>query len=145
MYASHDRGTTREVFFSAWRKHLDGRVLEGIEQLLVQIALQHPEYHKLLADPDRYLDRDYTMQNGDINPFLHMGLHIAIEEQLALDEPRGIRDIYRGLLANNPDEHAVQHRIMECLGEWIENAQRHGLGLDPNRYLQCLMRLNTKS
>lgn len=141
MYASQDRGATREVFFRAWRNHLDGKPLEGIERLLVQIALKHPEYHALLAEPERYRERDYVALDGNTNPFLHMGLHIAIEEQLTLDEPRGIRDIYRDLLARNPDDHAVQHHIMECLGEWVRQAQRYGTGLDPNVYIECLTRL----
>jgi hypothetical protein len=141
MYASQDRGATREVFFRAWRNHLDGKPLEGIERLLVQVALKHPEYHAYLGDPASHRERDFTGHSGEANPFLHMGLHVAIEEQLTLDEPRGIRDIYQALLARNPDEHVVQHHIMECLGQWIYQAQRRNTGLDPSGYLECLKRL----
>lgn len=138
MYASQDRGATRDVFFRAWRNHLDGKPLEGIERLLVHVALKHPEYQPTLADPETHRDRQYTGYSGEANPFLHMGLHVAIEEQLTLDEPRGIRDIYRELLVRNSDEHAVQHHIMECLGQWIYRAQRENAGLDPSGYLECL-------
>jgi hypothetical protein len=144
MYASNDRGATREVFFRAWRNHLDGKPLEGIERLLVQVALKHPEYHSFLADPESHRDRDYNGVSGQANPFLHMGLHVAIEEQLTLDEPRGIRDIYRSLLLRNADEHAVQHHIMECLGQWIYRAQRQNAAPDASEYLECLMRLKTE-
>jgi hypothetical protein len=141
MYASQDRGATREVFFRAWRNHLDGKPLEGIERLLVQVALKHPEYQSYLTQPETHRDRDYSGESGEANPFLHLGLHVAIEEQLMLDEPRGIRDIYRALVMRNPDEHDVQHRIMECLGQWIYRAQRGNMNLDPREYLECLERL----
>jgi hypothetical protein len=141
MYASQDRGATREIFFRAWRNHLDGKPLEGIERLLVQVALKHPEYHAYLIDAESHRDRDFTGYSGEANPFLHMGLHVAIEEQLTLNEPRGIREIYQALLARNPDEHVVQHHIMECLGQWIYQAQRQNTGLDPSSYLECLKRL----
>ena len=144
MYASNDRDATREVFFRAWRNHLEGKPLEGIERLLVQVALRHPEYHAFLADPEKHRDRDYRGESGEANPFLHMGLHVAIEEQLTLDEPRGIRDIYQALVLRNPDEHAVQHHIMECLGQWIYRAQRGGGNLDPASYIECLERLKTR-
>jgi hypothetical protein len=144
MFSTNDRGSTREVFFRAWRRHTAGEPLEGVERMLVQIALRHPEYHALLQDPEQHRERDYTPFDGESNPFLHMGLHVAIEEQLMLDEPRGIRDIYKALLARKADEHAVQHDIMECLGQWLWQAQRGGTGLDPKVYLDCLQRLITR-
>lgn len=144
MSPTQDRGSTRDVFFRAWQHHRANQPLEGIERLLVDIIRRHPEYHALLENPEQHRDRDYTPMQGETNPFLHMGMHIAIEEQLMLDEPRGIRDIYKTLLARNPDDHAVQHQIMECLGEWLTQAQRHGTGLDPAPYLECLTRLTPK-
>jgi hypothetical protein len=143
MLPADGRDSTREVFFRAWHHHRDDQALEGVERVLVAVALRHPEYHALLEDPQRHLERDYSPLLGETNPFLHMGLHVAIEEQLALDEPRGIRDIYSKMLARQPDEHATQHLIMECLGEWLWKAQRQGAGLDSDSapYLDCLARL----
>jgi len=141
MYASHDRGATREVFFRAWRKHLDHAPLEGVEQLLVQVALRHPEYHALLDNRTRHLERDFSPLAGETNPFLHMGLHIAIEEQLSLDEPRGIRAVYQTLRTRHPDDHAAQHAMMECLGEWLHRAQQQGGEPNLAIYMECLTRL----
>jgi len=141
MFSTNNRGSTREVFFRAWQHHTQGQPLEGVERVLVQIALRHPEYHALLQNREQNFDRDYSPMLGDTNPFLHMGLHMAIEEQLALDEPRGIRDIYKTLLERNSDEHVVQHQIMDCLSEWLWQAQGQGAGLNPTIYLDCLGRL----
>ncbi len=141
MFVSQDRGQTREVFFRAWREHREGRPLEGVEKLIVQVVLRHPEYHSLLDRPEAARDRDYFPDSGETNPFLHLGMHIAIEEQLSIDQPQGIRDYYRKMLERLPDEHAVQHRMMDCMGEMLWQASRDATAPRESVYLDCLRRL----
>lgn len=142
MLLGQDRRQTREVFFRAWQRHREHQPLEDVEPLIVAVALRHPEYHALLESPIQMEDRDYLPESGQTNPFLHMGMHIAIEEQLALDQPRGIRAQYQRLRARLGDEHTVQHHIMECLGEWLWRAGRDGAAAAPETdYLNCLARL----
>src|SRR4030067_2443626 len=119
MLYGQDRREWRQVYYRAWRKHGAGEPLEGAEQLIVTVALRHPEYHALLARPEAGEDRDWLPELGEANPFLHLGMHIAIEEQLSIDQPRGIRGYYRKILMRLPDEHAAQHHMMECLGEML--------------------------
>ncbi|MDH5513112.1 MAG: DUF1841 family protein, partial [Gammaproteobacteria bacterium] len=119
MFVGQDREQTREVFFRAWRAHHEGRPLEGVEKLIVQVLLRHPEYHPVLENSEMARGRDFFPESGETNPFLHLGMHIAIEEQLSLDQPRGVRACYQALLEKMPDDHAVQHRFMECLGEML--------------------------
>lgn len=142
---SSDRGTMRDVFYRAWTKHTRGETLEGVEALVVVIAQQHPEYHPLLQNPDSSRDRDYRPDNGQTNPFLHMAMHIAIEEQITTDQPRGIRHRYQQLLTQWPDAHAVQHRMMECLAETIGQIAHGGQAPDETGYLACLGRLTGKA
>jgi hypothetical protein len=142
MFATTDRQRTREVFFRAWQRYRRGEPLEGAERLVVAVALRHPEYHDLLDRPEPHRTRDYLAELGETNPFLHMGLHIALEEQLALDQPRGLRAHYERLLAAVRDEHSVQHAIMECLAEALWRAQRAGRAVpDEAAYLECVARL----
>ena len=145
MFGGQDRGETRAVFFRAWRAYREGRPLEGVEQLIVQVALRHPEYHSLLDHPETMRDRDYFPESGETNPFLHLGMHIAIEEQLSIDQPPGIRGYYRKMLKQLPDEHAVQHRIMECMGEMLWQANRQAVVPQESVYLDCLRRLTASS
>ena len=144
MFFGQDRRQLREVFFRAWQRHRENLPLEGVEPLIVTVALRHPEYHPLLDDPARAEDRDYLPEAGRTNPFLHLGMHIAIEEQLALDQPRGLRAQYQRLLARLADEHAVQHHIMECLGEWLWRAGREDAPLSETVYLDCIARLTDR-
>jgi hypothetical protein len=141
MFVGQDRGQSRAVFFRAWRAHREGQPLVGVEKLIVQIALQHPEYHALLNQPETSRDRDYFPDTGVINPFLHLGLHIAIEEQLSVDQPPGIRKYYQAMLERIPDEHAVQHRMMDCLGEMLSQSNRQADTPPEDVYLECLHRL----
>jgi hypothetical protein len=142
MLYGQDRRELREVFFRAWRKHCNDETLEGVERIIVTVALHHPEYHRLLEGDARDVQLDALHQHGE-NPFLHMGLHIAIEEQLATDRPAGIRLRYAELCHALSDEHVAQHRIMECLGETLWQAGRAGTTPDAQAYLDCLARLTT--
>jgi hypothetical protein len=137
LYGSQ-RQDMREVFFAAWHKHIHALSLQGAEQTIVRVALEHPEYHAVLADPDTYGDRDYPPDQGRTNPFLHLGMHVAIEDQLAIDQPFGIRQRYQALLARVGDPHEAQHRLMDCLAEMLWRAQRDGTGPQETIYLACL-------
>jgi hypothetical protein len=86
------------------------------------------------------LDRDWHPEGASVNPFLHLSLHLAVAEQLSIDQPPGIRAQYERIRAARGDEHPAQHAVLECLGEVLWNAQRHGTAPDAALYLACLTR-----
>ena len=138
MY-TQDRTRLRLIFFRAWQHYRQGLLLEGIEPLIVAVAGRHPEYHTFLENRDNRSDRDYPAESGQTNPFLHLAMHIAIAEQLSIDQPAGIRACYAALCATG-SEHDAEHRMMDCLGETLWQAER-GSGIpDMNAYLDCLAR-----
>jgi hypothetical protein len=141
MLFGSQRQDTREVFFTAWHKHTHGLPLEGAEQIIVRVALEHPEYHAVLADRDTYADRDWPPDQGETNPFLHMGMHVAIEDQLSIDQPAGIRQRYQALVQRIGDAHEAQHGLMDCLGEMLWQAQRDGTPPRVEIYFACLDRI----
>jgi hypothetical protein len=132
------REQARQFFFDAWRKYRERAPLEGLETVAVEVMLLHPEYHHVLDDPDRFLDRDYVPEHGQANPFLHMSLHVAIEEQLAIDQPPGIKREYERILAARGDRHDALHAVLECLAEMVWKAQRDRTAPDADAYLECL-------
>jgi len=129
------RDQARETFFEAWRKYRGGRPLAGIEALAVEVILLHPEYHEALAHPERTRDKDYFDES---NPFLHMSLHVALEEQLSIDQPVGMRARFDTLVATFQDRHAALHQALECLAETVWRAQRDAVPPDAAAYLECL-------
>ena len=117
-----NRDDTRGMFFKAWAKTLKGEALQPLEQQIVDVI-------------------DFAASQGQSNPFLHMGLHIALQEQLSTDQPQGIRDIYQQVLRKSTDRHQCEHRIMECLAQAIWEAQQHQQPPDLTSYLACLRNL----
>jgi hypothetical protein len=134
------REEARRFFFDTWARYRRGEPLSGLEATAVQVIGQHPEYHALLEDPESHIDRDYGPESGQMNPFLHLALHLAIEEQLSIDQPPGIRACYRRLAEKTGCEHEAKHLVLECLGETIWLAQRSGSAPDSAVYLDCLER-----
>jgi hypothetical protein len=137
---SPSRDEARRFFFDTWAKYRRGEALEGLEPTALEVLLAHPEYHSMLDDPQTGIDRDYTPDSGQLNPFLHLSLHLAIEEQLSIDQPPGIRACYERLVARAGSGHGAKHAVLECLGETIWEAQRTGNAPDGQAYLECLER-----
>ena len=136
-----DREQLRRFFATSWQRRLDGETLQPLEQLVAQIVEQHPEYHSYL-DGDEQLKRDFTPEQGETNPWLHMGMHISLGEQLGADRPSGIRNLYQQISAKIGDTHAAEHAMMECLGLVLWEAQRGNRQPDETAYLECLKKLS---
>src|SRR4029077_2603928 len=100
----------------------------------------HPEYQAILDHVEKYRDRDYLPEFGETNPFLHMSMHLAINEQLSIDQPPGIRSSFEALRAKHGDAHDALHQVMDCLAEMVWQAQRPGTAPDGALYLDCLKR-----
>ena len=144
FFHDQDRSSLRRMYVDAWRKHREARPVEPVEDQIVRVVELHPEYAALLESGEASLDRDYTPEGGQTNPFLHMGLHLAIREQVATDRPAGIADMHRALLARLGDAHAAEHAMIDCLGEALWQAQRSGRPPDETAYLESLRRLATR-
>jgi hypothetical protein len=129
------RDEVRETFFAAWGKYRAGRPLVGIEALAVDVILLHPEYHDALDHPERSRERDYVDES---NPFLHMSLHVALEEQLSIDQPPGVVHRFGVLISKFQDRHEALHQALECLAETVWRAQRSRAAPDATAYLECL-------
>jgi hypothetical protein len=131
------RDEARNVFFETWRKYRASQPLQGVETILLDVMLLHPEYHDLLGEPDRYRDRDYTDES---NPFMHMSLHLLLEEQLRIDQPPGVVALVKALGERAGDRHKALHEALECLAEMVWHAQKNQAPPDAGLYLECLER-----
>ena len=134
------REQARRFFVDTWQRFRAGDAPAGLEQTALDVILMHPEHHSLLEAPERYLDRDYLPESGAFNPFLHLSLHLAVAEQLSIDQPAGIRAQYERLRLALGSEHDALHAVLDCLGEVLWQAQRLGSTPDEQLYLECLRR-----
>ncbi|MFM9881100.1 MAG: DUF1841 family protein, partial [Burkholderiaceae bacterium] len=81
----------RRFFCAALAKQQAGQPLEALETLASQWISEHPEYRADLLDAEAAVARDYSVENGQSNPFLHLSMHLSVSEQCSIDQPRGIR------------------------------------------------------
>jgi len=138
MLFGQDRDQLRKFYCEAWESQRQGKPLEPLQAQIVSVIEKHPEYHAFLENPDRALGKEYLPELGETNPFLHLAMHLAIQEQVDTNRPTGIRDLYNGLLIKYADNHGVDHKLMDCLAEMIWQAQKDGKAPDENRYLACI-------
>jgi hypothetical protein len=133
---TQNREQLRQFFIDVWHKHQNQHPLEPLEAMVLEVILLHREYHRDLTD--KRLASDFLPEHGQTNPFLHLGLHIALREQINTDRPNGIKAIYHSLLLTYSDAHTIEHQMMECLMEALWQSQRYQTLLDESAYLACL-------
>jgi Domain of unknown function (DUF1841) len=143
VFAHEDRTSLRARYFDAWAKQRAGRPLEPLEVQITDVVSDHPEYHAALAD-ETTRDADFTAEAGRTNPFLHLGLHLAVRDQIATDRPTGIRAAFWRILEQAPDMHTAEHMLLECLAETLWEAQRQGSPPDERVYLERVLRIGAR-
>ena len=108
-----------------------------MEKQVVAVIQTHPEYHALLENERNLLA--FVAEEDKPNPFLHLGLHLVIRDQVSTNRPEGITSIYKQLhqhFASAPLE--AEHFIMDHLGQCLWKANYHQTAPDYNAYLQTL-------
>ncbi|HEY3432677.1 MAG TPA: DUF1841 family protein [Rhodocyclaceae bacterium] len=137
---SPTRDQARKFLMDAWRKRRESLPATPLETMAADIINDHPEYHSLLTGGEEAMAKDWTPESGETNPFLHLSLHLAIAEQLQIDQPPGIRAAFEKLCQRHGDRHEALHDIHDCLGETIWQSQRNKAPPDGAAYLECIQR-----
>ena len=138
VFENYTREQLRRAYTEAWAKHVAHTLLTPLEALITDVIGAHPEYHGIVAHAETALEfeQNAAAVASAENPFLHMGLHLAVREQLSIDRPPGIRDLHRQLQAQLGEAHLAEHALMEALAEELHVAQRHGQAPDEVHYLE---------
>ncbi len=127
------------MYADAWRKAQGAEVLSPLEAQIVQVIEDHPEYQSALSDEAR--EASFAPEAGKTNPFLHMGLHLAVRDQVATDRPTGISNIFQQLVKNYSNAHEAEHRMLDCLAETLWEAQNQHGPPDEQEYLERLRKI----
>ena len=128
----------RRFFCETYRKLHAKEIFTPLEAIASDWIQQHSEYDEVLSNLDTALHANYSMEQGNSNPFLHLSMHLSIAEQIAVDQPRGVRAAFEMLASKLNSQHEAHHEIMECLGTMIWNSQRNGLPPDGEAYIEAL-------
>jgi uncharacterized protein DUF1841 len=135
VFNSYSRDQLRLAYAQAWAKHVARTPLTALEAQIADVIGVHPEYQRVVADPDTAVAFEQNAAGATDNPFLHMGLHLAVREQISIDRPPGIRDLHLQMQIRYADPHLAEHVLMESLSEELWTAQRDGRPPDEKRYL----------
>lgn len=140
MFANLSRDELRGLYRAAWRKFRQQQTLTPLDKQIVAVISEHPEYHVIIESAASDL-ANYSPRSGQLNPWLHMGLHLAIREQVATNRPAGIAEVHAKLAARAGGTHEAEHRMLDVLAEQIWEAQRAGKPPDESAYLDRLRSL----
>ena len=140
VFDSYTREQLRQTYAEAWRKHLARAPLTPLEAMITDVIGAHPEYQATVSDADAAMAFEPGAATGAENPFLHMGLHLAVREQVSIDRPPGVRELHRLLQTRYGDLHRAEHALTEALGEALWQAQRAGRPPDEQYYLALARR-----
>jgi hypothetical protein len=135
-----NQSDVRRFFCAAYAGQRAGAPLDPMSSIAARWIAEHPEYHLELADEAAALQAEYPVEAGRSNPFLHLAMHLTIEEQVAIDQPAGIRQELQVLATRRGSLHDAHHEVMECLGEMIWASQRSGLPPDGQAYIEAVRR-----
>ena len=139
MIFGSDRDELRQMYIDAWRKSCAGELMSPLESQIAQVIQEHPEYQSAMTADT--LEESYAPEGGKTNPFLHMGLHLAVREQVATNRPQGIAEVFEQLLTKAGDRLAAEHQVLDCLAEALWTAQNNNAAPDEQAYLESLRRL----
>jgi len=135
-----DRKKQREFLANSWQKYTSNKPLDLLEQQLVSVIKIHPEYHNLIGN----IDSEYLPEQGGVNPFLHINLHLALRDQLSINQPKGVKEVHQKLIDQYKDPHVVEHLMMECIAEMIYISQKNNTTMDQESFLNCITSLTSK-
>ena len=136
IFADHSREQLRQMYLATWRKFRAHEPLQPLEKQVAAVIAEHPEYIAWLETGKEVLTADFTPEGGRENPFLHMGMHLAIREQLSTNRPAGFAELHRQLCEHFGDAHQAEHALLTPLGETLWEAQRAGRAPDELDYLR---------
>ena len=137
---SLDRNKQRKFLVRSWQKYTSNKPLEPLEEQLASIIEIHPEYHEIFDN----IDYEYFPEKGETNPFLHINLHLALRDQLSIDQPKGVKAVHQKLINYYKDPHVVEHLMMECIAEMIYLSQKNNKNMNQESYLNCIRSLTNK-
>jgi hypothetical protein len=141
LFADESRAALRRRYLEAWRKFNAHAPLEPLEAQLAAVIAEHPEYIAWIEAGEEAVAAEFTPDHGGVNPFLHLGLHLAIREQVATDRPHGVAAVHQHLSERLGDAHQAEHAMIEPLAQTLWEAQRSGRAPDEQDYLERLRRL----
>jgi len=118
-----------------WRGAQEGTLTDQEELRLAKILKDHTEFHQYWSEP---VHRSQPLRDQDINPFLHVSLHLIIENQIAQGRPSRAEQLYNREIERGIPRHKVIHHLAGVFSEVLYDTLRRRKPFDQARYLARL-------
>ncbi len=123
----------RSYFYNSWQKHQKKELLTDLEKLICDCIILHPEYHSILSNAES-VNKNYELKD---NPFFHLSMHLTILEQVNINQPIGIANIFHSL-SNKYSRHDAIHLMINCLQITLANTNPDNIKDVEKNYLSKL-------
>ena len=138
------RAWGRSALRKIWRRSERGNPLNPEEERLARILREHGEFARVWAAA---ADRPSLEEPGagDINPFLHVQVHMMIETQIRTGQPPGVAKVIGELENSGMTRHEAIHSVGKILTLELHRAMAGKGAFDSAAYLQNLRNLLSRS
>lgn len=129
----------RQKIHRIWQTTQSGNVnnLNEEEKQLAHIMLEHKEYDNDFCNAEDLFDYEYD-PDTEINPFMHISVHSAIENQLTEQEPTEVCEFYEAMREKGVSQHAIIHQIGLIFVPLVFHTMVHSKPFDSGRYKRLL-------
>jgi hypothetical protein len=144
MNLNLEKTEVREIFFNVFKKSQNNERLEPLEKQIIELIQEHSEYQEIFLNPEKYKEYNFSAELQEENPFLHLGLHLTLLDQITTNRPKGITAIYKDLVDVMGNAHHAEHHMMEILHEELQQVVHNKKFPDEKNYLKQLKKLLKK-
>jgi len=140
------RSANREHLHFLWEKaqNNDLDALSDEDRRLAEAMLLHEdEFFNVFEFADVLHDREFD-PDTDVNPFLHITIHTAVENQLAAKDPIEVFQFYNAMRKKKCSHHDTIHLIGAILVPLMFDTMKHQKPFDNDRYVSMLKKYKSR-
>ena len=145
-FPGNDPAADRRVFKMLWEraKQDDFEGLNDEQRRIAQALQLHAEEYSEIFDNPEVLDKIALDPEEDVNPFVHISLHAAVESQLENRDPVEVLQFYNAMRRRNYPRHDTIHLIGAILVPLISRVMKWLTPFDNARYVKLLRKYKSR-
>ena len=147
-FENMDRAQNRKLFHMLWERaqNDDFAGLDDEQRRIAEaLKLHADEYHNVFEFSDVVPDREFDPQKGEVNPFLHISIHAAVQAQLEAKDPIEVLQFYNAMRKKKCSHHDALHLILTILAPLMFRTMKSLMPFDNNRYLSLLKKYKSRN
>jgi hypothetical protein len=108
-------------------------ILEGEDAKIAAIMEDHPEFDPFWSLGEASATPQ-EIQGQIVNPFVHVTLHLQIQNQIEREFPQEVKKTFLRLVEQGESDHEAIHQIISIYASLYFKALRRGQSFDESEY-----------